>query len=103
GPRALVRSAPHASAALLVSTFVLLGLDGLGTIPKVHEDEAPIAAPGSAFVTSGVFGSELHRGLYGMEKHDYVRLPIPSILSGAAMRLFGAGLFAARLAPLALA
>jgi 4-amino-4-deoxy-L-arabinose transferase-like glycosyltransferase len=95
--------APHAVTAALLASFLGFGLHDLGRAPKIYEDESVIAAPGYTFVTSGVFGSPLTQGTFGSERHCYELMPLFSILVGASMRVFGFGLFQARLVPLAVA
>ena len=95
--------APHAVVALLVLLFLASGLRDLGRSPKVHEDESLIAAPGSLFARTGVFGSSLDPGFFGAERHFYGFMPLFSMLVGASLRVFGTGLFQARLVPLAFA
>src|SRR5262249_36702577 len=95
-PRAL----PHAAVALLIPLFAASALIGLGRSPRVYEDEAWVAAPGYSFVTTGVFGTELDRGFYGTDRHLYGFMPLFPIAVGAWLKLFGIGLFQARLVAL---
>jgi len=78
------------------------GIGGLDRYPKVHEDETWIAAPGYTFWDEGYFGTDVFAGFYGMERHFYGFMPLFSIAVGGALKLFGMGLFQARLVPLAL-
>lgn len=88
-------------AAGIVLLFVGVNAVHLGTLPEAHEDEPWIAEPGYRFVTTGRFASELFRGLAGHEHHAFGFMPLFSIWSGLFLRLFGLGLFQARLAALA--
>ena len=94
--------APHLVVAALIALFVGFGLHDLGRAPKVYEDEAPIVAPGVQFLSNGVFGTPLDGGFAGSDRHCYEFMPLFSILAGASVRIFGFGLFGARLASLAI-
>jgi 4-amino-4-deoxy-L-arabinose transferase-like glycosyltransferase len=85
-------------ALLLYSWGV--GIANLDRFPRVHEDEAWIAAPGYTFWEKGYFGTTLFAGLNGMEQHYYPFPPLFSLLVGAALQLVGMGLFQARIVPL---
>jgi hypothetical protein len=92
---------PHLVVAALLVVFVGFGLQNLGRTPKLYEDEAPIVSPGVEFLTTGVFGTPLDGGFAGSDRHCYEFMPLFSILVGASVRIFGPGLFAARLAAVA--
>jgi len=93
---------PHLLSLLLIFSFWTTGLTNLDRFPKIHEDEAWQAAPGYTFWAEGHFGTNLFAGFYGMEQHYYGFMPLFPILVGAALHLFGLGLFQARLVPLIL-
>jgi len=93
------------SAILLIALLLYFwanGLAGLDRYPKIYQDESWIAAPGYTFWTEGYFGTNLFKGFYGMEAHYYTFVPLFPILVGGSLRVFGLGLFQARLVPLAL-
>jgi 4-amino-4-deoxy-L-arabinose transferase-like glycosyltransferase len=96
------RFTPTLLSLTLLLYFWATGLTNLDRFPKVHEDEAWQAAPGYTFWTEGRFGTDLFAGFYGMEQHYYGFMPLFPILAGGGLRLFGLGLFQARLVPLAL-
>ncbi len=96
------RLTPHLITLTLFIYFWATGLTNLDRFPKIHEDEAWQAAPGYTFWAEGRFGTDLFAGFYGMEQHYYGFMPLFPILVGGALRLFGLGLFQARLVPLAL-
>jgi len=87
----------------LLAAFVALGLTGLDAVPAIHVDEGWQAAPGWELFTTGRFATDLFAGFAGMEKHYYGFMPLFPILLGASLKVFGFGLFQARLVPLALA
>ena len=89
-------------ALVLLLYFWASGLAGLDRFPKIHEDESWQAAPGYTFWAEGHFGTDLFAGFYGMEHHYYGFMPLFPIMVGAALHLFGVGLFQARLVPLML-
>jgi 4-amino-4-deoxy-L-arabinose transferase-like glycosyltransferase len=97
------RLVSDAVVALTLVAFVALGLHDLGRSPKVHEDESLIAAPGTLFAQTGVFGSSLDPGTFGAERRLYGFMPLFSMLVGVALRIFGVGLFQARLVTLSFA
>src|SRR5215813_9033019 len=101
GARAWAFRGADGLALLVIVAFVGIGLQGLGTVPIVHEDEPRIAAPGYGFWTSGAFATELFRGLYGSERRFYGFMPLFSLLSGGCVKLFGFGLAPVRYASLA--
>ena len=90
-------------ALLLILAFVALNLIGLDRYPLVNQDEPWIAEPGYRFWTRGALVSELHRGLFGVERHFLLHAPLFSILAGGIITLFGPGLLQVRLVSLALA
>ncbi len=87
---------------LLILYFWATGLTNLDRFPKIHEDEAWQAAPGYTFWADGRFGTDLFAGFYGMEENYYGFMPLFPMMVGAALHLFGLGLFQARLVPLIL-
>lgn len=92
---------PRFAALALILYFWASGIAYLDRSPPVHEDEPWTAAPGYTFWDTGRFGTELFAGFYGMEQHYYAFPPLFSMLVGAALHLFGMGLFQARVVPLA--
>ncbi|HEX9926743.1 MAG TPA: hypothetical protein VGD99_29115, partial [Anaerolineae bacterium] len=93
---------PHLLSLLLLFVFWANGIANLDRFPKIHEDESWQAAPGYTFWAEGRFGTDLFAGFYGMEDHYYGFMPLFPIMVGAALHLFGLGLFQARLVPLTL-
>lgn len=78
-------------------------LASLNRFPRIHEDEAWIAAPGIHFWSAegfGTFGTPLFSGFYGMEQRYYGFMPLLPLLTGLSVRFFGMGLFQIRLVPL---
>lgn len=88
------------TALLLV--YVAVSLRHLTVIPPVYEDEPWQASTGLKLATTGVFGSDVFRGLNGMEHHYYGYMPIHPLLLAATYRLAGFGLWQTRLEPVAL-
>jgi 4-amino-4-deoxy-L-arabinose transferase-like glycosyltransferase len=87
--------------ALLV--FWALSLSGLRAVPVLHEDESWQASPAYKLSTQGVYGSDMFTGFFGMERHYYAFMPLYPLMLAGAFRLWGVGLFQARLVSLILA
>jgi 4-amino-4-deoxy-L-arabinose transferase-like glycosyltransferase len=96
------RSTPYLISLIFLLYFWANGLSNLDRFPLIHEDESWQAAPGYTFWAEGRFGTDLFAGFFGMEKHYYGFMPLFPIMVGAALHLFGLGLFQARLVPLIL-
>ncbi|MGH2536249.1 MAG: glycosyltransferase family 39 protein, partial [Candidatus Promineifilaceae bacterium] len=88
---------PRLLPIALLLAFWLTSLAHLDTVPPVYEDEPWQASTGWKLATEGVFGSDLFRGYYGMERHYYGYMPLHPLLLAAVFRLAGLGLFQARL------
>jgi len=97
------RRTADAAAFALVVAFATIGLFGLDAVPRVHEDEPWIAAPGLAFWTTGHFATDLSGGFFGAERHEYGFLPLFPLLVGLALKVLGTGLFEARIVALSCA
>jgi hypothetical protein len=98
-----VRHVPLLITLLCILYFWANGIADLDRFPRIHEDEAWIAAPGVNFWSAeqfGTFGTPLFAGFYGMEQHYYGFMPLFPMWVGFGVRLFGLGLFQIRLASL---
>jgi 4-amino-4-deoxy-L-arabinose transferase-like glycosyltransferase len=95
--------AARATAGAGLVLFLVTGLLGLGRLPKIHQDEPLIAAPGWYLVTEGRFAFPPSAGYAGSERHAFGFMPLHSALVGGVFRATGPGLFAARLVSLAVA
>jgi 4-amino-4-deoxy-L-arabinose transferase-like glycosyltransferase len=82
-------------SALLIYLFV--SLNQLSVFPPVGEDEPWIAAASYKLARDGVYGSDLFKGHYGMERHVYEHMPVYSLLQAGVFRLFGVGVVQMRL------
>jgi hypothetical protein len=98
-----VRRIPLLITLLCILYFWANGIADLDRFPRIHEDEAWIAAPGVNFWSAehfGTFGTPLFAGYYGMEQHYYGFMPLFPLWVGFGVRLLGLGLFQIRLASL---
>src|SRR5262245_9729195 len=83
-------------------TFVA-GWYGLATLPYLDnfphptQDEAQIAAPGYKLATQGVYGQDLYTGYYHSEQYVYEFMPLHPLLLALCFKLFGMGMWQARL------
>ncbi len=75
-----------------------VSLDHLNVIPPVGQDEPWIAAAPYKFATEGVFGSDLFKGYYGMEQHNF-QPPLYPILLAGVFKIAGMGVFQMRILP----
>jgi 4-amino-4-deoxy-L-arabinose transferase-like glycosyltransferase len=91
------------AAVAIVVAFATLGLFGLDAVPRIHEDEPWIAAPGFTFWTTGHFATDLSGGFFGAERHEYGFLPLFPLIVGLALKVLGPGLFEARIVALSFA
>jgi 4-amino-4-deoxy-L-arabinose transferase-like glycosyltransferase len=96
------RRTADAAAFALVIAFATIGLFGLDAVPRAHEDEWCVA-PGVAFWATGRFATDLSAGFFGAERHEYEFLPLFPLLAGLVLKLFGLGLFQARIVALSCA
>jgi 4-amino-4-deoxy-L-arabinose transferase-like glycosyltransferase len=69
----------------------------------LQEDESWQSSPAYKLATEGVYGSDMFAGFFGMEQHYYGFMPLYPLMLAGAFRLWGAGLFQARLVSLVLA
>jgi 4-amino-4-deoxy-L-arabinose transferase-like glycosyltransferase len=65
--------------------------------PRPTQDEAQIAAPGYKLATQGIYGQDLYTGYYDSERYVYEFMPLHSLLLGLCFKLFGMGMWQARL------
>jgi 4-amino-4-deoxy-L-arabinose transferase-like glycosyltransferase len=90
-------------AIALIAGFVLVNLIGLDRVPFANADEAWIAEPGLQFWRHGVFGSQLHAGFFGTERHFFLHPPLFSLITGGTLWIFGIGIVQMRLVSLLMA
>ena len=65
------------------------------------QDEPWIAAAPYKLATSGILGSDLFTGYYGMEHHHLQHMPVYPLAQAAIFRIFGAGVIQMRALPVA--
>ena len=82
-----------------VAFFLIVSFLRLDRFPSIHFDEIGILDPGYKFWTEGVFGSDLYKGFHEQDRIYLEVLPLMSLLTGAATRAFGAGIFQMRMVP----
>jgi 4-amino-4-deoxy-L-arabinose transferase-like glycosyltransferase len=82
-------------SALLI--YLFLSLSQLSVFPPVGEDEPWIAAASYKLANEGVYGSDLFKGHFGMERRVYEYMPIYSLLQAGVFKLFGVGVVQMRL------
>src|SRR5215475_7488755 len=83
--------------ALVVGWYGLATLPYLDKFPRPTQDEAQIAAPGYKLATQGVYGQDLYTGYYDSERYVYEFMPLHSLLLALSFKLFGQGMWQARL------
>ena len=82
---------------LAIAVYLVASLSYLTVFPPVGEDEPWIAAAPFKLATQGTYGSDLFTGYYGIDKHDYQRMPLYPMLEAATFWLFGMGVLQMRL------
>lgn len=82
---------------LLLLLYWAVSLRHLTVVPPVYEDEPWQASTGYKLAMEGVFGSDMFAGFYNMDRRYYGYLPLHPLLLVLFFRLFGLGLFQARL------
>ena len=80
--------------AILIG-FLLFSVRNLTIVPVIFEDEPWLASTGWKLAQTGMFGTDLMTGFYGMESHYYGFLPLYSILLSVVFKLFGLGMIQA--------
>ncbi|HEY3232114.1 MAG TPA: glycosyltransferase family 39 protein [Roseiflexaceae bacterium] len=83
--------------AFVVGWYGLVTLPYLDNFPHPTQDEAQIAAPGYKLATQGVYGQDLYTGYYHSEQYVYEFMPMHSLLLALCFKLFGLGMWQARL------
>jgi 4-amino-4-deoxy-L-arabinose transferase-like glycosyltransferase len=86
----------------LIFAFWALSLWSLDRFPPILDDEPWILSPGYKFFEQGVYGSDLFAGAFGMAEHYLQFMPLMPLIQGAALQLWGVGLFQLRFVPLAI-
>jgi hypothetical protein len=94
---------PHRLAlGACLALYLTVSLRHLAVVPPVYEDEPWQASTGVKLARTGVFGSDLFRGLWGSERRHYWFMPLHPLLLAATYRIAGFGLLQTRLEPVAL-
>jgi hypothetical protein len=77
--------------------FVATAVAHLDRTPPVYEDEPWQASVAYKLLTQGVFGSDLFAGFHNMDQRYYGFLPLHPLVEMLYFRVFGVGLWQARL------
>jgi 4-amino-4-deoxy-L-arabinose transferase-like glycosyltransferase len=96
------RAAEIGTVGALLAFYLVVSLYRLDTVPPAYGDEMWESSVAWMLATRGTFGSDMFTGFYGMEAHYYDFLPLHPVLLAATYRLFGLGLFQARLVSVAM-
>src|SRR5215470_15658812 len=83
--------------ALVVVWYGLATLPYLDNFPRPTQDEAQIAAAGYKLAAQGLYGQDLYTGYYHSEQYVYEFMPLHSLLLALCFKLFGVGMWQARL------
>ena len=81
---------------VLLALYLVASFRHLTVVPPVYEDEPWQASTGLKIANHGVFGSDLFRGLNGMEHHYYGYMPVHPLLLAGTYRVAGFGLWQTR-------
>lgn len=82
---------------LLIGWYFLATLPYLADFPFVETAQMGIAAPAYKLAAQGVYGNDLYRGLYNAENRNYEYMPLYPLAVAAAFKLWGLGVWQARL------
>jgi hypothetical protein len=82
--------------------FLVVSLPHLDRVPRIHNDEPTILAPGLKLFSRGVFGLDMLDGLAGASRHYLEVMPAMSVLEGGVASVAGVGVWQMRLVPVAL-
>lgn len=83
--------------AAVVCWYCLATLPYLDNFPLPSQDETQIAAPGYKLASQGVYGQDLYTGYYRSEQYVYEFPPLHPLLLALCFKLFGLGMWQARL------
>jgi hypothetical protein len=81
---------------LLLLSFWFVSLRHLSLLPPVHDDEPWQASTGWKIATTGVFGTDLFSGWFGMDRHYYGYMPLHPMFLALVYKLVGLGLWQSR-------
>lgn len=85
------------SLLLLAGWYALATLPYLSNFPPMEWAQTMIAAPAYKLATQGVYGSDMFTGFYHAEERNYDHMPLYPLLLALAFKLFGLGVWPARL------
>ncbi len=84
-------------ALLIVAAWFLIGtLPQLANYPVLDWPQMGIAAPAYKLASEGVYGNDLFTGFFGTELHNYEYMPAYPLLVAASFKIFGLGVWQAR-------
>ncbi len=84
---------PTFAACCFLFFFWAISLHNLTIVPRVYEDEPWQASTGWKLATTGIFGSDVFVGRYGMEHNYYGFMPLHPLILATIFRAAGLGLF----------
>ena len=86
-----------ALALSIVAAWFLAGtLPQLGDFPILDWPQMGIAAPAYKLASEGIYGNDLFTGFFGTELHNYEYMPAYPMLVAASFKIFGLGVWQAR-------
>ena len=77
--------------------YLAATLPYLEDFPLMEWAQPMIAAPAWKLASEGVYGSDLFRGFYNADVHNYDHLPVYPLFVSLSFKLFGLGIWQARL------
>ena len=80
----------------LLLGFWMVSLPHLAVVPPVNPDEPWQASTGWKLASTGVFGTDLFAGWFGMDRHYYGYMPVHPMLLALVYKLAGVGLWQTR-------
>jgi 4-amino-4-deoxy-L-arabinose transferase-like glycosyltransferase len=84
---------------LLLLIFWVVSIRYLALVPPVADDEPWQASTGWKIAATGVFGTDVFAGWFGMDRHYYGYMPLHPMLLALVYKLAGLGLWQTRFEP----
>ena len=82
---------------LLIALYMVATLPYLNLYPRIESAQIGIIAPAHKLATEGIYGNDLFTGFHKTERLNYEYMPLYPLAVAASFKLFGTGIWQARL------